>query len=168
MSSKNVSYGTTSRQTRLVDLSNLDNLVGHGTADPHEEQRPFPGVNGAGPIIHGIAPGEVIAMRFRPAGVLQVSVELPPWSQNNKSPVDLCFSKHAGDFVGDPGDKGCCALRQYPGTGWIGGRTIQPDNPAYAFLTPDEDWYLNLRLSASATAGVPAIDLWMIWHYIRS
>jgi hypothetical protein len=162
---KKVSYGPTNKQTRDVDLSQLINLVGHGTADAHEKEREWPGVNGSGPVIHGIAPGEVISMAFNPEHIMQVSFELPPWTPNNKSPVDLCFSRTAGDFEGDPGDTGCCALRQYPGTGWIGGRTIQPDNRSYAYLTPGETWYLNLRLSAGVKAP---IDLWGIWHFIKS
>jgi hypothetical protein len=165
MSTKNVSYGTTNHQTRLVDLSQLINLVGHGTADQRETQRAWPGVNGAGPVIHDLRPGDSIAMAFKPTDILQISLELPPWSKNNKSPVDLCFSTIANDFVGNAGDTGCCALRQYPGTGWIGGRTIQPDNRSYAYLTPDDQWYLNLRLSEGVNSP---IDLWAIWHFIKN
>jgi hypothetical protein len=141
----NITYGAVGSVARQnVDLTEWNNIWGHAT--PTDAVAPWPGVNGAGPVIRRFGRTTFLAAHFNTGTHGVPNFGVIAYASNIGGPdVDIRISETCGDFSADAANPACLvtaasddspAIRWKFGTGNTG---------SYCNLKPGTDYYLNIK-----------------------
>ena len=177
LSRSDISYGAVSQQLRRnVDLTEWNNIWGHGTANAAEPIVPWPGVNGAGPVIRSFGRQTFVAAHFNTGSSPIYLATLTDQSNIGGPDIDVVMSATCGDFSPNPTYPGCSRFSM-PSDGIThfnyfsnGGNAGQNACP----LDLNTDYYLNIKLHdptspTDCSASNPicplfTINYWAPWH----
>jgi hypothetical protein len=145
-----ITYGAGVQPVRSnVDVTEWNNIWGHGTANANEPVAAWPGVNGAGPVIRGMSRTHYLAAHFNTGHAPIYLATLTDQSNTGGPYIDVVVSKTCGDFSPNPTYPGCS--RYYlPSDGITHFNYFSNDYPAGHFsckLELDTDYYVNIRFS---------------------
>jgi hypothetical protein len=147
----NVTYGAVGSSARInVDLTEWNNIWGHGTNA--DAVTPWPGVNGAGPVIRTFARRGFLAAHFNTGSHGVPTFGVIAYASNIGGPdVDIRISRTCGDFSADTANPAClvqAASDDSPAIRWKFGAG---NTGSYCNLTPNTDYYINVKYHEPAS-----------------
>ena len=161
---------------RNVDVTEWDNIWGHGTAGATEPVAMWPGVNGAGPVIRSFGRRTFIAAHFNTGSAPIYLATLTDQSNIGGPDIDVVMSATCGDFAPNAAHPGCSRFGMpsdgithfnYFSNGGNPGSTACP-------LQLHADYYLNIKLhdptsptdcsASSPICPLFTINYWAPWQ----
>jgi hypothetical protein len=151
LTQSNITYGPVNLTARPnVDVKEWNNIWGHGT--PSDGVTPWPGVNGAGPVIRQFGRTNFLAAHFNTGAHGEPTYGVLAYASNIGGPnVDIRISQTCGDFSANAANPACLvqaasddspAIRWKFGTGNTG---------SYCNLLPNTDYYINIKFHDPAS-----------------
>ena len=132
-----------------VDLTLWDNIWGH--ISENDDVSPWPGVAGASPTIWSIGKTQYVGALFHTTSTLSLSGHYVNVSYGAGPNLDMSISPTCGDFA--PAQAGCLKTNiPSDGSGMIYWRMQNPTT-FWCALTPNADYYLNVRFHDPTTTG---------------
>jgi hypothetical protein len=135
-----------------VDVTEWENIWGHGTGLLSELLTLWPGVNGAGPVIRSFGRRVYIGAHFNTGTSGPPMYGFLAYATNVGGPdLDIKISRQCGDFSVNEANPACTV------------RAVSDDSPAirykfgsgntssYCNLQPNTDYYLNIRMHDPAS-----------------
>jgi hypothetical protein len=155
LTQSNITYGVNASPVRPnVDVTEWNNIWGHGTANAAEPIVPWPGVGGAGPVIRSFGRQTFVAAHFNTGSSPIYLATLTDQSNIGGPNIDIVMSKTCGDFAPNPTHPGCSRFSM-PSDGIThfnyfsnGGNAGQNACP----LDLNTDYYLNIKLHDPTSA----------------
>lgn len=173
LTTSNIQYGVHTNEVRDgVDLTEWNNIWGHGTADPNEPTAPWPGVSGAGPVILSMHHTSFVSAHFNTGASAVGPSTLTDQSNIGGPDIDVVMSATCGDFSQNTTYPACShysmpsdgtthfqyfSINANPGTQWC----------PLQLLT---DYYINIKFhdpnsTVECPAGAAACPLYTINYW---
>lgn len=129
-----------------VDVTEWDNIWGHGTGLLTELTTPWPGVNGAGPVLRSFGRNVYVGAHFN-TGEGAATYGFLAYATNIGGPdLDIKISRQCGDFSPEPANPACTVLAASDDSFSLRYKFTSGNTSVYCNLQPDTDYYLNIRM----------------------
>ena len=155
-----------------VDVTEWENLWGYAT--PTDTLHPWPGVNGAGPVMESILMHDYVGAHFHTAPDSSGLYGSFIYPTNYGGPnIDIVISRQCGDFSINT-ENSACSVMNHPSDGSMAMRwwVKQGNVNSYCNLQPDADYYLNIRYTdphastAQCYDGVCRLYMTLNWGHL--
>jgi hypothetical protein len=149
----NIQYLPDSALRRSMDLTAWQNIWGFISADVHATAVPWPGVPGASPTILTLGKTQYLSAKFHVGAIAATAAgQYVDVSYGNGPAIDAAISTSCGDFA--PVDPACrtatpVSSQDQTFLAW----KAAPGNAAHCGLTPNTDYFLNVRFHDASPAG---------------
>lgn len=154
LTTSDVRYGTQSGTRMNVNLSEWDNVWGHGTGSPTEGITPWPGVSGSAPTILAFKRDSYVGIHFK-TPVSPAPGTAGTWFNPTSNPgpnLTMAISTQCGDFTNHLPSPGCrvenVPTADAPMVYWWFGTTF-PNTSCN--LQPNTNYYVNIMQTDKAS-----------------
>jgi len=141
-----------------ADVTEWDNIWGHGTGFLNELVTPWPGVIGAGPVIRDFRRTSFIAAHFNTGDAGDWSGFMNYPTNVGGPNIDVTISRTCGDFSANTANPACVVLNHPSDETSVARWWFRTGNTgSICHLDPNTDYYLNIKLTNPAsTVECPA------------